>query len=462
MGSTAKPTVRTYAYYGLSVALAVVVGLVANLSQNQVVSVGIFAAIIFGALFFWAYRLAFAFMGLAAMLLTGTIDVKRIVEFAGLDIILFLVGMMILIGFLEERRFFEHIVDAVVAKVGGTGRRLVVALMIMAAISAGLVDEVTSILFMAATVFSITTRLSLKPLPLLMMVIFATNVGSAATVVGNPVGVMIALRGGLTFTDFLRYATPVAAACLVVTIFICLFVFRKYIRELDAALKAAPGAPVDEHTQTHHAFWGPAALFGGVILTLVLHTQIENWLGLAKNSMLLGGALAGASIALLATGVHARELVERRVDWWTLSFFLALFASVGALQLTGVTTEVANGVAGISDSDSIRFLAFTGFAAVLSALMDNVLAVAMFIPVVSDLGLAGVDNFPFWWGLLFAGTLFGNLTMIGSTANIVAVGMLERRKLDQVTFLGWLKYGVLVAVPTMALAMVMVYLRFYV
>ncbi len=461
MGSTAPVSWKTLVYYLIAIGAVIATGVAANLTSTQLAAASIFAGIIFGALFFWTYRLAFAFLGLAAMLALGVIDVKTIVAFAGLDIVLFLVGMMIVIGFLEERRFFEHIVDAVVDKVGDNGRLLVVVLMVMAAFSAALVDEVTSILFMAATVFNITTRLSVRPLPLLMMVVFATNVGSAATVVGNPVGVMIALRAGLTFSDFLQYATPVALACLALTIGICMFVFRTYIRELDTALLATEGSPVDSHSNTASLLW-PGLLFGGVILALVLHTQIEKLLGLDKNAMLLGAALIGASIALIATGAHARELVERRVDWWTLSFFLALFASVGALQLTGVTGRIATGVLEASGGEGAPlFVMFTVVAAVLSAFMDNVLAVAMFIPVVSDLGLAGVDNFPLWWGMLFAGTLFGNLTMMGSTANIVAIGMLERRRLDQVSFLAWLKYGVLVAVPTMTLAIVLLLWRFY-
>ncbi len=461
MGSTAPVSRKNVAYYAATVAAVTLTAIAADFTSTQIKATAVFAAIICGALFFWTYRLAFAFLGLAAMLALGVIDVKTIVAFAGLDIVLFLVGMMIVIGFLEERRFFEHIVDAVVDKVGDNGRLLVIVLMVMAAFSAALVDEVTSILFMAATVFNITTRLSVRPLPLLMMVVFATNVGSAATVVGNPVGVMIALRAGLTFADFLVYATPVALACLALTIGICLLLFRGYINDLDAALVATEGSPVDSHSNTNGLLW-PGLLFGGVIVTLVLHTQIERLLGLDKNAMLLGAALIGASIALIATGVHARELVERRVDWWTLSFFLALFASVGALQLTGVTGRIASGVLDASGGEGPPLFAmFTLVAAVLSAFMDNVLAVAMFIPVVADLGTAGVDNFPLWWGLLFAGTLFGNLTMMGSTANIVAIGMLERRRLDQVSFLQWLKYGAVVAIPTMALATGLLLWRFY-
>lgn len=462
MGSSGPPQARTWGYYFLSLAAVAGATILLGWGTDKTRAALLFTAILAGALFFWTYRLAFAFFGLATMLLLGVLDVQGVVEFAGLDIVLFLVGMMILIGFLEDRRFFEHVVDGLVGRIGTSGRRLTLTLMGLAAVSAALVDEVTSILFMAATVFNITSRLQIRPLPLLMMVVFATNIGSSATVVGNPVGVMIALRAGLTFSDFLRWATPIAVLALLLVMGLCLLVFRRYIRDLDTRLCSAEAPVTEAHAQGLRDLWLPSVLFGSVILALVLHKQIESWFGLEKNAMLLGSALYGAAVALLLTGQRARELVERRVDWWTLAFFLALFASVGALQLSGVTGEIADGVLAVAGDDPrALFVAFMGVAAVLSALMDNVLAVAMFIPVVADLGAAGQDAFPLWWAMLFAGTFFGNLTMMGSTANIIAIGMVERRGLDHVTFWGWLCIGAVVSVPTLLLAMGLLYVQFY-
>ncbi len=459
MGGTSR---RSPIYMGLWIAGAVVLALVAGLSIKQTVAAGLFAGVLGGALFFWPFRLAFALFGLAGMLATDIINVPTIIQFAGLDIILFLIGMMIVIGYLEERRFFEYFVDGMVEKVGPSGPRLVVVLMIAAAISAALVDEVTSILFMAATVFNVAARVKVRPIPLLMMVIFATNIGSAATVVGNPVGVMIALRAGLGFTDFLRYATPIAVAALILCIFICRFLFRSYIKELDVALKAA-GPIATEHERGLKDLATPAILFASVILGLILHKPIEHVLGLEKNAMLLGVALLGAGVALALSGLRARELVERRVDWWTLVFFLSLFAAVGALDQVGITGEVARGVANVADGDErLLFGVFLVTAGVLSALMDNVLAVAMFIPVVADLGALGINAAPLWWALLFAGTLFGNMTIIGSTANIVAIGMLERRNLGHISFMEWLRLGSIVALPTAALAFGLLYVQFYI
>jgi Na+/H+ antiporter NhaD/arsenite permease-like protein len=96
----------------------------------------------------------------------------------------------------------------------------------------------------------------------------------------------------------------------------------------------------------------------------------------------------------------------------------------------------------------------------LSAVLDNVLAIATFIPIVKDLAALGAYDFPLWWGMLFAGTFFGNATIIGSTANIIAVGMIERRRKIHITFMQWVRFGIIIAVPTMIIATVMLLLQF--
>jgi len=117
-----------------------------------------------------------------------------------------------------ERRFFEVVMEKALGYLDRRAALLLTALMVLAAVSAALVDEVTSILFMSAVTLQITRRFRLNPVPFLIMVVFATNIGSSATVVGNPIGVMIALRGGLTFSDFLRWASPIALLALVVAV----------------------------------------------------------------------------------------------------------------------------------------------------------------------------------------------------------------------------------------------------
>jgi Na+/H+ antiporter NhaD/arsenite permease-like protein len=434
-----------------------------GLTLEQTLSATIFMGIILGTLVFWKFRLAFALIGMTGLIALGLIDIPQIIEFAGLDIILFLIGMMIVVGFLEERHFFEHLVDRIVGLVGSNGRRLTVALMVLAAVFAALVDEVTSILFMTSTVLHLTSKRKLNPLPFVIMIVFATNIGSSATVVGNPVGIMVAMRAGLTFTDFLRWATPITILALCATIPLSLKIFHRDVRKLDEELhkvkteeeKVEEISSIEKKQQV--ICW---ILFAGTIVSLVMHSSIESLLGLQKNTMLLGTSLGAAGIALLMDFERARELVERRVDWWTLSFFVLLFASVGTLRLVGLTGVLASQLNILAGGSEVTLMiVFMWGVGVLSAFMDNVLAVATFIPILQDLHTIGVSTFSLWWGMLFAGTFFGNLTMIGSTANIVAIGMLERRKLGFLSLADWIKPGAIVSVVTLLIATVMLYLQ---
>lgn len=455
-------TKRDWVWYGLC--LMVTPWLLAHigLSQAQTMAVAGFSAILYGAIFFWKYRLAFASFGIAFLLVAGLLDVPHLIEFAGLDIILFLVAMMTIIGFLEERHFFEHLIDQLLLFIGPHPKKLMVVMMIVAAVSAALVDEVTSILFMVAAMLNLIGRAKVNPIPYILMLVFTTNVGSSATVVGNPVGVIIALRSGLTFSDFLRWATPISVVCLMLTVAICLRLFKQDINALKEALTGRKGERHLEHMAeeehiTKRGVRMSGWLFGSTVLGLVLHHPLESWLQLPNNTMLLGVALIGAGTALALSGEKARVLIEKRVDWWTLTFFLLLFASVGTLKQQGVTGVIANRIIALSGGDiPILTSLFAWSSWLLTAVMDNVLAVATFVPIVNDVATAGLQTFPLWWAMLMGGTLGGNATLIGSTANIVAAGVLERRQLGEITFAQWLKPGLIVAIATMVVALLLI------
>lgn len=452
-----------WGWYGLGVVGMPLLLAQLGLSVQQTLAVAGFCIVLFGAIFFWERRLAFATFGAALLLSTGLLDIPHLIEFAGLDIILFLIAMMTIIGFMEENLFFEYVIEKLLHVVGPHPKRIMVVLMVMACVSAALVDEVTSILFMVAAMLNLLGRAKIKAAPYVLMLVLTTNIGSSATVVGNPVGVIIALRSGLTFADFLRWATPVSIACLIVAIPICLGLFKKDIAALKGVLSGKRGEARIEHVvdakEQRRARQGVRRsgwLFAAVILGLVLHHQIEHWFHLTPNTMLLGIALLGAGVALALSGDGARQLMEKRVDWWTLSFFLLLFSSVGTLKYTGVTSVIASRIVQLSGGDIVILSSlFVWASGILTSIMDNVLAVATFVPIVSDVGAQGLQTFPLWWAMLFGGTLMGNATLIGSTANIVAVGVMERRGVGTITFGQWLKPGLIVAITTTVLANVL-------
>ncbi|MEM2114436.1 MAG: SLC13 family permease [Candidatus Caldarchaeum sp.] len=445
--------------YALVLAGVYVLSILLKLNTAQTLSLIVLGGLIGATLLFWRFRLVFAFFALTFMLAANLIDVELLIEYAHLDTILFLASMMIVVGYLEEARFFEFVIDKLQFILGNKPRTLVVFFMIMSAVLVALVDEVTSILIMVAILLDFTTRYNLNPVNFIMMSIFATNIGSAATVIGNPVGILIAFQADLGFLDFLRWSTPISAIALIVCIAINLYLFRRDISQLAAAMKADSAQAVLVENDDKPDVRLPAAVFLLMIATLVLHAKIEEVLGLEKNVMLLGAPLFFAGFVLLLERDRARELVERRIDWWTLLFFMTFFASVGTLVHTGATKVFAEMIVEVGRETTIIMPLLTVLAGLMSAFMDNVLAVATWIPVIKTLGEFGINAFPLWWTMLFAGTFWGNLSIIGSTANIVAVGLLEKRERIHITLRQWIVAGSATTFPTVLIAFLLLLLQ---
>jgi len=278
--------------------------------------------------------------------------------------------------------------------------------------------------------------------------VIATNIGSGATMLGNPVGILIGLRAGLTFEDFLVVATPVVIISLLAIIVICTFWYRKPLAESKArvAQRLADGGSEVFEVIAEDKMRGmklSGLLLFATIVGVAAHYRIEVALGMEVFTYLFVAVFAGAALGLLWQRGHAQKIVEKGVDWWTLLFFMFLFAKAGALSYTGLTDLLASTISGIATSQSqitTFMLWFSGFG---SSLLDNVVLVAALIPVVESLIDLGFNGAPLWWALLFGGVFGGNITMIGSTANIVALGMLEKKFNYHMRFFKWLWIGLL-------------------
>jgi len=423
-----------------------------GLTSQQALAISIFSASILGTLFFWDFRLAFVFLGTSTLLLTRTTDIAHIVEFASLDVILFLVGMMVLVGFLKEAGVFAWLTHLILRIKNLTAGKFVVILSVTSALLACAVDEVTSIIFMVALIFEFCDYFEVDSVPFLIISVLATNIGSAGTVLGNPIGILIASKSGLTFEDFIIKAFPLAMICLFTMIFIVSVWYRKSIRQLDNNIKRIGGkkGPIDHsRIPSRKELNISIAIFGATLVFISLHHRLELLWNLAPNTLLITMPLISSGCLMIWKRHKARHYIEKDVEWWTLLFFMLLFAQAGTLKYTGATDVLAQHLAAAA-GNSMSFL--TGIilwiAVVGSSILDNVVLVAAVIPVVQGFhGISGSIE-PLWWALLFGGCLGGNITLVGSTANIVALGILEKEKNIRMTFLRWFGVGLTVGVIT--------------
>ncbi len=441
--------------------VTVVVSVLLGFNRLQIAALSSIVFMTLGIILYWEYKVPAAAFGLFLLFLTGALDIHTFIEHAHLDVIMFLVGMMIIVEYLERTAFFEHIIGYLRRHLCRTALSLITVFYFMTALFSSLVGVLTAVLFMIPMILELALRYRVNPIPLVLLMVFAANIGSSATVVGNPVGILIALGGDLTFFDFIRWATPITATSLLVSLGLGLAIFRRDLRALDLAMSQYPPDAFFHKKISRSELVKAWGVFLGVITAIAMHEVIEEALGLAKGSMLLASSIGGSAVVMLLVGrERIHEIIEEGVDWTVLLFFIFLFSSIGTLEKVGITKMIANYVKTLSYGSELTLLLTVSItAAGLSAVLDNVLTVAFFIPIIKYLEQMGVHVYPLWWGLLFASTYFGNFTVIASTANIVAVSLLEARKVGTVSFVDWLKYGPIFSVVPLAIALLLLWLQ---
>ncbi len=421
-----------------------------KLNNQQVVASSIFVMIVMATLLFWKFRLAIAFIGIGVLMGTNALDLPTFVRECKIDVILFLVGMMVTVGVLRELGLFTWIIQSVIKTPRMTGRLFIIIVMFLSAIMACVVDEVTSIVFMATLVFQVCDTLKLSPIPFLIISVIATNIGSSGTMLGNPVGIVIGqnVTPPLSFIDFIVWSLPVMIVTLAVTMVVLLWWYRREINLLSERLAARRQLGLGLGPLVNVPYKMGLAILVGMICLIGLHHSIEVKLGLAPNTALIVAPLVIAGFLMVLRQDRARHYIENDVEWWTLLFFMMLFAVAGSLQHTHVTEEIAGHFQNVfGDRPSLLMPVIIALSAAGSALLDNVVLVAAFVPVVDKLGQT-----PLIWALLHGACLGGNITMIGSTANIVAIGMAEKRYRTSIKFFEWLKVGLVAGIISCLIA----------
>jgi Na+/H+ antiporter NhaD/arsenite permease-like protein len=427
-----------------------------GLSSHQSIVASIFCVSILGVLLYWELRLSFVFLGAGVMLLTRSIDLENLIKFASLDVILFLIGTMILVGMLNDAGFFYWVITRLLRIKNVTGKKLFILIMLLSGILSGLMGEVASIIIMSKIILDICDLIDIDPIPLIMASVLATNIGSSGTLLGNPVGILIAARANLSFEDFMRNAFPVTAIVFIVTLVILSLWYRKIIKKMSERL-----IPLKENylfmslitISTDIKTKISIGIFVSMLVSIFFHRRIETIFGLEGNSILMITPIVFAGIALLYRRDRMRHYVEREVEWTSVLFFLFLFALAGVVKYSGASDVIARGLTGkFGNPANLLSAVLIYSSSLLSAILDNTVVVATYIPIVQSLGSLNINIKPLWWAVLFGACYGGNITIIGSTANIIAMDILEKSRGVKIGFYPWLKVGLVVGIVTTTVA----------
>ncbi|MBM0276853.1 ArsB/NhaD family transporter [Micromonospora tarensis] len=404
-------------------------------------------------------RVAVALGGASIMLAIGATDAEHAFfsEEAGIDwnVIFLLLGMMLIVGVLKRTGLFEYLAIWSAKKARGRPFPIMVILVVVTAVVSAALDNVTTVLLVAPVTLLVCERLGVPPVPFLIAEVMASNVGGAATLVGDPPNIIIASRSGLSFTDFLNVMAPLVLIVLVVFIGLCRIMFHKAFRyDAERAARVMALREADAIRDRRLVVISLVVL-AAVLLAFSLHTVLH-----LEPSVV---AILGGLLLLALSRLNAED-VAKDVEWPTLVFFAGLFIMVGALVATGVIDSIAR-----SATEAVEgklwpaTMLLLWASAGLSAIVDNIPYVATMSPIVSELVNAegGIGKAQvLWWALAIGADFGGNATAVGASANVVVLGIADRAG-HKITFWGFTKYGLVVTVISVAISVPYLWLRFF-
>ena len=368
-------------------------------------------------------RTGAAIIGAILMIVTGAIGFDEAVKAVDFRTLVLLFGMMVLVAHLRLAGGFAALVRVVCTRVRHPALMLVALVVTTGLLSALFVNDTICLVFTPIVLDIAETRRH-RPVPYLLALATASNIGSVATMTGNPQNMLIGEMSGLSFRAFAAALTPVALAGLVIDALVIWFIFRRDLHALST------DEPMPAAVPPH----GPLLVKSIVVAA----------------GMLIG-FLAGYDAALVAAAGAAVLLVTRRVspkkvyasiDWDLLMLFAGLFVVVGAAERAGIDRRLFGLLAPLG-LQTVAGLSAT--AAILSNAVSNVPAVMLFTRLIPRLP----DPRRAWLVLAMASTLAGNLTILGSIANLIVVEGAKRRGYT-VSFWEYARVGVPITLATLA------------
>ncbi len=371
------------------------------------------------------------------------------------DVIFLLLGMMIIVSVLRQTGVFEYIAIWSAKRAKGSPLRIMILLVLVTAFASALLDNVTTVLLVAPVTLLVCDRLSINAAPFLIAEVFASNIGGASTLVGDPPNIIIASRAGLTFNDFLIHMAPIVAIVMVVFIAMLPRLFR-------GSFDVDPERVADVMSlEEREAIRDPRLLIKcGVVLVAVFAAFVSHSFLHIEPSVI---ALLGAGILILISRVERPDYLSS-VEWETLLFFAGLFIMIGALVKTGVVDQLARSAIEFTGGNALlTTMLILGVSAPVSGIIDNIPYVATMAPIVSELAasmpdLAHPDTL--WWALALGADFGGNLTAIGASANVVMLGI-ARRADTPISFWEFTRKGAVVTAMSIALSAIYLWLRYF-
>jgi len=370
-------------------------------------------------------------------------------------VIFLLIGMMMVIGVIEETGIFQWLAYQAYRLSRGRVWLLAIILMTITAMASALLDNVTTMLLITPIILEIALAAGINPLSLVLPALLAANVGGLATLIGTPVNIMIGSFVGLSFNDFVFNLTPGVLLALVGLMVFVQLRYRKEYHTPKKRLSPALMKQLEENGRIRDMvkLRKSGIVFGVLLILFIAGDRFHLSPAIA--------ALAGAVVMLIWVNPDIEQMMGV-VDWTTLIFFIGLFIVVGAVQEVGMLSLIAGGISRLVGTNlTAALLIIVWVAALLSGVVDNIPFAAAMLPVVKFLTrtIPGAESNALYYGLAIGADLGGNSSLIGSSANLVVAGITERAGY-KITFRKFLQVGLPAMAITTALGFLWLIIHF--
>ncbi len=414
------------------------------------------------------HRSGVALLGVALLFLTTytlgirdpnyyIISFERAMQYIDFNVILLLMGMMIIVAVLEDTGIFKWLSLKSFTLAGGSVVRLSLILVVITTIFSALLDNVTTMIIMTVITIEIALALDINPLSLLIPEIFASNIGGAATLIGDSSNVIIGSYANLSFSDFIKNMTPIVIINIFILMFITYFIYKNQYKEA----RVSDAKRFIKQLEERYKITNTELLVKSIIIFIfvVIMFIIQDYLQMPPSV----AALMGAGLLLAWTRADVIKKLEK-VDWSTLLFFMMVFIIVGAVKETGFINMIAELIAGFSKNNIVlAIILIIWVSAIMSTIIANVPFIIAMLPVVKFLTdtIPGAEGMILYWALSIGGCFGGNGSIIGSSASMVTVGLAERLGYP-VKFKQFLKKGLPVMFITITIStLCLLFILFY-
>ncbi|CAA6605549.1 conserved membrane hypothetical protein [Rhodospirillaceae bacterium LM-1] len=375
-------------------------------------------------------RAIVSLLGAGVMILVGVLNQEMAVRGVDFNTIALLTGMMIIVSVTRKSGVFQYVAIWSAKQVKANPAGIMLMLQIVTAVFSALLDNVTTVLLIVPVTMVICDELKIKPYPILVAEIFASNIGGTSTLIGDPPNIIIGSATGLTFNDFLFNLAPVVIVVQIVTAAIFHVMWgRKLHATAENRERVMKFNELEAITD-----WRLLKQSLSVVFLVILGFVLARQLHLEPGTIAMTGA---AVLMLLAnfgrdaeTQSHEVHHTFTEVEWITIFFFVGLFMVVSGVEHAGVLKMLAEYLIAATGGDlKVTAIAILWSSAILSAIIDNIPFVATMIPLIKNMAptFGGPEGLlPLWWCLSLGACLGGNGTLIGASANLTVAGLAER------------------------------------